>query len=417
LGVIFIKFTNSLPKILFLARNAHVVAHLLKKKLLLLPFDNVLFRSFATMFIQSLSLVNFRNHSDAEFHFVNGVNCIVGRNGAGKTNVLDAVHYLSMCRSYLNPIDRQNVQFNEPFFVIQGDWMKNEQSFTLYCGVKIGAKKVFKKNKKEYDRLADHIGQFPVVMISPYDADLISEGSEVRRRWMDGIISQFDRTYLEQLQRYNKVVEQRNALLKQNYENGFFSRESIEIWDDQLVRYGKAIHEKRVQFLTAFIPLFQHYYQWISSNQEVVTMSYESSLNDTTLDQLLKDAFPKDSRVQYTSVGTHRDDVGFLIEGQPIKKFGSQGQQKSFLIALRLAQFDWLKNRLSIAPVLLLDDIFDKLDNFRVAQLMSLVSQNTFGQVLVTDTDEIRVSGIFQAIGVTPHLILFDSADNEQGVE
>jgi DNA replication and repair protein RecF len=417
LGVIFIKFTNSLPKILFLARNAQVVAHLLKKKLLLLPFDNVLFRSFATMFIQSLSLVNFRNHSDAEFHFVDGVNCIVGRNGAGKTNVLDAVHYLSMCRSYLNPIDRQNVQFNEPFFVIQGDWMKNEQSFTLYCGVKIGAKKVFKKNKKEYDRLADHIGQFPVVMISPYDADLISEGSEVRRRWMDGIISQFDRTYLEQLQRYNKVVEQRNALLKQNYENGFFSRESIEIWDDQLVRYGTAIHEKRVQFLTAFIPLFQHYYQWISSNQEVVTMSYESALNDTTLDQLLKDAFPKDSRVQYTSVGTHRDDVGFLIEGQPIKKFGSQGQQKSFLIALRLAQFDWLKNRLSIAPVLLLDDIFDKLDNFRVAQLMSLVSQNTFGQVLVTDTDEIRVSGIFQAIGVTPHLILFDSADNEQGVE
>lgn len=369
------------------------------------------------MFIQSLSLVNFRNHSEAEFHFQDGVNCIVGRNGAGKTNVLDAVHYLSMCRSYLNPIDRQNVRFNEPFFVIQGDWVKQDQSFNLYCGVKIGAKKVFKKNKKEYDRLADHIGQFPVVMISPYDADLISEGSEVRRRWMDGIIAQFDRNYLENLQRYNKVVEQRNALLKHNFENGFFNRESIEIWDDQLVRYGNAIHEKREQFLAAFIPLFQHYYQWISSNREVVTMSYESALNTTPLEQLLKDAFPKDSRVQHTSVGTHRDDVLFLIEGQPIKKFGSQGQQKSFLIALRLAQFDWLKNRLAISPILLLDDIFDKLDNFRVAQLMSLVSQNTFGQVLVTDTDEIRVSGIFQAIGVTPHLILFDSENDEQGVE
>lgn len=360
------------------------------------------------MHIESLSLVNFRNHNDAEFHLVNGVNCIVGRNGAGKTNVLDAVHYLSMCRSYLNPIDRQNVRFDQQFFVIQGDWVKNDQPFTLYCGVKIGAKKVFKKNKKEYERLADHIGQFPVVMISPYDADLISEGSEVRRKWMDGIIAQFDRPFLEDLQRYNKVIEQRNALLKQQYENGFFSREPLEIWDDQLVRYGKAIHEKRSAFIAAFIPLFQHYYQWISSQQEQVSMSYESALSETDFSDLLTQAYPKDARVQYTTVGVHRDDVQFLINDQPIKKYGSQGQQKSFLIALRLAQFDWLKARLNLVPILLLDDIFDKLDNFRVAQLMSLVSKNTFGQVLVTDTDEIRVSGIFKAIGVEPNIILFD---------
>lgn len=361
------------------------------------------------MFLKSLSLINFKNHSEADFQFIEGVNCIVGRNGAGKTNVLDAVHYLSMCRSYLNPLDKQNIRFDQHFFVIQGEWMKENVSQSIYCGVKTGSKKIFKKNKKEYDRLADHIGQFPVVMISPYDADLISEGSDVRRKWIDGIISQFDRTYLESLQLYNKVLIQRNALLKSQFENGFFDRESLEIWDVQLVKYGTAIFEKRVAFIDAFIPLFQHYYQWISGNSEQVEMRHESTLYLGDFATQLLQAQPKDSRAQYTTVGIHKDDAIFLIEGNPIKRFGSQGQQKSFLIALRLAQFDWLKAQLNIVPVLLLDDIFDKLDNHRVAQLMSLVSQQTFGQVLVTDTDEIRVSGIFQAIGVTPNILLFDS--------
>lgn len=365
------------------------------------------------MYIQSLSLINFKNHEEAEFRFVDGVNCIVGRNGAGKTNVLDAVHYLSMCRSYLNPVDRQNIRFDQQFFVVQGEWMRQETPYALYCGVKAGAKKVFKKNKKEYDKLADHIGQFPVVMISPYDADLISEGSEVRRKWIDGIISQFDRAYLEDLQRYNKVVEQRNALLKQQYENGFFDRESLEVWDAQLVRYGNAIYEKRIAFIGAFIPLFQHYYQWISGGEEAVTMEYHSSLHHGDFATLLTEARPKDQRVQHTTVGVHKDDVLFRIGQHPIKRFGSQGQQKSYLIAMRLAQFEWLKERLGVLPVLLLDDIFDKLDNHRVAQLMSLVSQHTFGQVLVTDTDEIRVSGIFQAIGVTPHMLLFDETETD----
>jgi len=360
------------------------------------------------MYIRSLSLVNFKNHAEAEFQLVDGVNCIVGRNGAGKTNVLDAVHYLSMCRSYLNPMDKQNIRFDQQFFVIQAEWVRQETVNTLYCAVKAGAKKVFKKNKKEYDKLADHIGLFPVVMISPYDADLISEGSDVRRKWMDGIISQFDRAYLEDLQRYNKVVDQRNALLKLQYENGFFDRESLEVWDAQMVRYGNSIYAKRCSFIEAFIPLFQHYYEWISGGEEKVAMDYLSSLQQGEFETLLQQAQPKDARAQYSTCGIHKDDVLFMIEGHPIKKFGSQGQQKSFLIALRLAQFDWLKERLGIVPVLLLDDIFDKLDNHRVAQLMSLVSRHTFGQVLVTDTDEIRVSGIFQAIGVTPHLLLFD---------
>jgi DNA replication and repair protein RecF len=226
---------------------------------------------------------------------------------------------------------------------------------------------------------------------------------------MDGIISQFDHEYLNDLQRYNKVLDQRNALLKLQFENGFFERESIEIWDEQLIRYGTAIHTKRVTFIEAFIPLFQHYYKWISQEQEAVSLNYESKLTETDFRTLLQQAYPKDMRVHYTSVGIHKDDITFLLEGLPIKRFGSQGQQKSFLIALRLAQFDWLKERLKQTPILLLDDIFDKLDNGRVAQLMELVSKNTFGQVLVTDTDENRVSAIFDTIQVKPNMIIFNS--------
>lgn len=366
---------------------------------------------FARMYVSSLVLLNFRNHAEAEFQFTEGVNCIVGNNGTGKTNVLDAVHYLSMCRSYLNPIDRQNIRFDEHFFVIQGAWNKNDMVYDLYCGVKSGAKKVFKKNKKEYSKLSEHIGLFPVVMISPYDTDLISEGSEFRRKWMDGIIAQFDREFLSDLQRYNKVLDQRNALLKQQFENGFFEREPLEIWDEQLLRYGESIYQKRKQFIEAFIPLFQHYYAWISDNQETVKLVYDSKLNDTSFHDLLTQAFRKDSMSQHTSVGVHKDDLLFQLEGLPIKRFGSQGQQKSFLIALRLAQFDWLKSKLNTVPVLLLDDIFDKLDNNRVAKLMDLVSNHTFGQVLVTDTDENRVSTIFETIKVTPTIIRFNPVE------
>ncbi len=364
------------------------------------------------MHISRLNIVNFRNHTEAEFHLENGVNCFIGNNGSGKTNVLDAVYYLSMCRSYLNPIDKQNIRFNEQFFVLQADWWKEEKINNLYCGVKLGGKKVFKRNKKEYDRLADHIGHFPVVMISPYDADLISEGSDVRRRWLDGIIAQFDRPFLEDLQRYNKVLDQRNALLKHQYENGFFDRESIEIWDAQLILYGNSIYAKRKSFTEYFIPIFQKYYTFISRGEEQVSLNYESQLLSTPFFDLLASAYSRDSRVQYTTVGTHKDDISFLINEMPIKKYGSQGQQKSFLIALRLAQFECLKEYLKLTPILLLDDVFDKLDNLRVEQLMELVSKNTFQQVLVTDTDEHRVRKIFESINVVPNLVLFNKLVN-----
>lgn len=363
------------------------------------------------MYLEKLSLVNFKNYRQTELELSPEINCFIGENGAGKTNVLDAVYYLSMCKSYLNPIDSQNILFEQQFFVLQGTWGKAEVSEHVYCAVKKGTKKVFKRNKVEYDKLADHIGQFPVVMISPYDRNLILEGSEVRRKWMDGIISQFNRTYLDDLMRYGKVLEQRNALLKNMGDYGFFNPENIEVWDEQLAKYGTRIYAQRKIFLEEFIPVFQKYYSALTDDQERVSLDYKSQMDEDDLLSLLRNAHRKDFRKQYSTVGTHKDDLVFTIKEHPVKKFGSQGQQKSFLIALRLSQFDWLNKHLGIKPVLLLDDIFDKLDNNRVERLMKMVSNNDFGQVLVTDTDGRRIDAIFSSINKA--FKLFEVNQNE----
>jgi len=347
------------------------------------------------VFVSKLSLINFKNYKQADLSLSPDINCFIGQNGAGKTNVLDAIHYLSMCKSYLNPIDSQNILFDESFFVIQSVWNRENNSDTVYCGVKKGQKKVFKKNKVTYEKLADHIGQFPSVMISPYDRNLILEGSEVRRKWMDGIIAQFDRNFLNDLIKYGKILVQRNALLKNMSSYGFFDQESINVWDEQLIACGKTIHEARKKIVEDFIPIFQKYYNWLSSNKEEVSLEYRSQLFDDSFEDLLKQAQRQDQRRQYTTVGTHKDDFIFTIKGHPIKKFGSQGQQKSYLIALKLAQYEWLLSRLNRKPVLLLDDIFDKLDNERVERLMQMVNDQDFGQVLITDTDQERIANIF----------------------
>lgn len=347
------------------------------------------------MHLENLHLVNYKNYEEAEISLSSGINCFVGKNGAGKTNILDAVHYLSMCKSYMNVIDRQNIRFDQPFFVVQGDWFKEETTINIHCAVKVGAKKVFRRNKKEYEKLADHIGQFPAVMISPYDRDLISEGSELRRKWMDGIIAQFDRRYLDDIQKYAKVLLQRNALLKNMAEHRLFDRESIEVWNMQLVQLGERIFARRKEFLESFIPIFQKHYDAIGNKSENVSLAYRSQLSEGDFGQLLLNSERKDAQTRYTNVGTHRDDLIFEIKGYPVKKFGSQGQQKSYIVALRLAQYEWLKAQLNVTPVLLLDDIFDKLDQTRVERLMKLVHDQFFGQVLVTDTDEDRIREIF----------------------
>lgn len=361
------------------------------------------------MHLKSLQLINFKNYEEAEIPLCKGINCFIGVNGSGKTNILDAVHYLSMCKSYLNTVDRQNIRFDQQFFSIIGTFDKNEREYAIHCALKTGAKKVFKQNKKEYEKLADHIGLFPSVIISPYDKDLISEGSELRRKWIDGIISQSDREYLSDIQRYAKILVQRNALLKNMYENGFFERESMEVWNEQLITVGNRIHRKRTDFLSDFIPVFQKHYNQIGLDTDEVSLEYRSQLNDESFERLLQQYERKDAVTQYTNAGTHKDDLLFLIKGHPVKKFGSQGQQKSFIIALRLAQYDWLKRNLDLNPILLLDDIFDKLDRNRVQRLMDLVSSDFFGQVLVTDTDEERIRLTFSQNNLSGKMYRIDN--------
>lgn len=350
------------------------------------------------LILNQLSLVNFKNYDDAEIKFCSSVNCFLGDNGSGKTNVLDAIHYLSLCKSYFNPIDSQNVKRDTSFFSIAGTFEKKEDEHKIHCAVKPGQKKIFKRNGKDYDRLADHIGLFPAVIIAPVDADLISEGSEIRRKFIDGIISQFNRSYLNGIIAYNRVLLQRNNLLKHFAAERRFDADSLAIWTDQLVEYGDPLFEIRKDFIREFKPLVERIYKEISGDAEPASLEYKSMLSEATFEELLSGALSADQRAQRTTKGIHKDDLEFSINGFPVKKFGSQGQQKSFLIALKLAQFEYIKKSTGVTPILLLDDIFDKIDDKRVAHLMRLVSQHQFGQIFVTDTHERRVPDLFAEI-------------------
>lgn len=348
------------------------------------------------MYLKNLSVLNFKNYPEAQLEFSSHVNCLTGNNGEGKTNILDAIHYLSFCKSFFNPIDSQNILHNAPFFMLQGVFDVNAQEEEVYCGLKRNQKKQFKRNKKEYQRLADHIGLFPLVMISPADSELITEGSESRRKFVDSVIAQFDRDYLESLIQYNKVLSQRNALLKQIADSGKFDKTSLEIWDVQLIEHGKKVFEKRKQFIHDFISIFQKYYELISGGREQVGLNYSSHLNEAAFADVLAKAINRDRAMEYTTVGIHKDDLEFTIDTHSLKKYASQGQQKSFLIALKLAQFDFIKKIKGITPILLLDDIYDKLDDLRVKQLMELVSSDHFGQLFITDTHPNRLANLFK---------------------
>lgn len=348
------------------------------------------------MYLKNLHLLNFKNYPEAELVFSDKINCFLGDNGEGKTNLLDAVFYLAFCKSFFNPIDTQIIRDNEAFMVVQGTFEKDEDLERIYCGLKKGQKKQFKRNKKQYDKLADHIGLIPLVMISPSDSQLVLEGSETRRRFIDLIISQFDRQYLDGLIQYNKALSQRNRLLKKFMETRRFEEASLEIWDEQLIRYGIPIFKARQDFIRDFLPLFQKHYDFISGRKEEVGLHYQSGLTEDSFEQLLVNSQKKDRRLTYTSVGVHKDDLDFSIEEKPLKKFGSQGQQKTFLLSLKLAQAEFLKNKKKTPPILLLDDIYDKLDESRVAKLMEVVKKDWFGQVFITDTHKDRLPQIFK---------------------
>ena len=349
------------------------------------------------MHLKTLNLINYKNFKNQTFEFNSKVNCFVGSNGVGKTNILDAIYHLSFGKSYFNPIASQNIKHGEDFFVVDGRYSKDLKEEKIIVSLKKGGKKVIKRNSKSYNRFSDHIGLLPLVIISPVDRDLITEGSDLRRKFIDGVISQNDKIYLDQIIRYNKILFQRNSLLKQFYLNRTFDRDTIEIYDEQLSKIGTLIFNKRKEFLELFSPIFFEKYSNISNNKEKVNLNYKSQLKNHRLQDLLISNIEKDKVLQYTSAGTHKDDIEFLIGNYPIKKFGSQGQQKSFLIALKLAQYEVLKAKSGNSPILLLDDIFDKLDSKRVKQIIKMVNDSNFGQLFISDTDAKRTENVVKS--------------------
>src|SRR5471030_2247007 len=367
------------------------------------------------MYLQQLSVINFKNYAEAGLTFSEGVNVFTGNNGAGKTNLLDAIHYLSLCKSYFNPIDSQQIKQGADFFMVNGVFEKDNEKEVIACGVKRNQKKQFKRNKKEYQRLADHIGLFPLVMVSPYDISIITEGSEERRKFIDNVISQTDNSYLDELIIYNKVLLNRNALLKLIADTGRYDPNLLEVLDEQLTVSGNRIFEKRKAFMKSFTEIFNNHYRFLSEDAEKVELIYESQLFQGSFEVLLKKNVEKDRALERTSAGVHKDELVFAIHGMPMKKFGSQGQQKSFLIALKLAQYSFLNQQKGFKPILLLDDIFDKLDDNRVTKLMQMISNHNFGQVFITDTNNDRVKSIFKNIGV--EIMLFKVNEGEVNAE
>lgn len=346
------------------------------------------------MYLKNLSLLNYKNIAEANYEFDPKINCFTGKNGVGKTNVLDAIYHLAYGKSYFNPLAVQNIKHGEEFFVIDGTFEKNSRNEQIVCSLKKGMKKVLKRNGKIYDKFSEHVGFIPLVIVSPSDNDLIVEGSETRRKFIDSVISQLDASYLQELINYQKVVAQRNALLKYFALNHTFDKDTLTIYNEQLHALGHGLFEKRKQFLEDFIPIFNKHHQSITDSAESVSMIYDSHLHDKRLLDLFDESLPRDRVLQYTSVGIHKDDLLFEIDGHPIKKFGSQGQQKSFLIALKLAQFEFIKKQSGVLPVLLFDDIFDKLDETRVAKIVKMIDDKVFGQIFISDTHPERTENI-----------------------
>ncbi len=313
----------------------------------------------------------------------------------GKTNVLDAIYYLSFCKSHTNAIDSQNIEHNAEFMLLQGTYLRNDAVEEVYCGLKRRHKKQFKRNKKDYERLSDHIGLLPLVLISPADTELISEGSEERRKFMDGVISQYNKQYLQHLLGYNNALKQRNALLKLEE---LPDLTLFEVWEEQMAHYAEYIHAERVRFISDFTESFQHYHTHIAEGKERVGLEYKSQMFDRDLREAFSRTRSRDHILGYSTQGIHKDDLEMTLGEHQVKRVGSQGQNKTYLIALKLAQFDFLKRAHNLAPILLLDDIFDKLDAYRVQKIMELVASDEFGQIFITDTNREHLDQILAHI-------------------
>jgi DNA replication and repair protein RecF len=341
--------------------------------------------------LQKLSLYNFKNYEELNLELHPRANCFLGNNGSGKTNLLDAVYYLSNCKSYFNSVDSQNILFGSDQFAITGEFSRKDQHEHIICSVRRNQRKIVKRNHKEYDRLAEHIGLLPCVMITPYDIELIWDGSEVRRKFIDSSLSQLSRGYLDDLIAYNHALLQRNTVLKTYSKQAHFPDDFLEVWDVQLIEKATVIHEARASFLKSFLGVFQRVYKEISGGAEEVSFRYASELNDSNMEHLLRNNNRRDKLLERTSAGVHRDDLDFLIEQNALKKFASQGQQKSFLFALKFAQYLFIHEASGVKPILLLDDFFDKIDDKRVGNIMSWLARNEVGQMFITDTSSSRM--------------------------
>ena len=337
------------------------------------------------MFLNHITILNYRNIAECDLIFSPKINCFLGNNGMGKTNLLDAIYYLSFCKSHLNSVDNQTIKYDADFFMIQGEYLVGEKTENISCGIKRRRKKQFMHNKKEYERLADHIGFLPLVLVSPADNSLIAEGSEERRRFMDIVISQYDRQYLDNLMTYNLLLQNRNAFLK-NQEK--IDDTVLEILEEKLCAVAEPIFDCRKKFIDNFIPVFSVFYQKISNEKEDVDLYYTSHLQqDTTLKEQFLQTRERDKILGYTTHGIHKDDLKMILQNFPLKNNGSQGQNKSYVVAMKLAQFVFLKNVSKKTPILLLDDLFDKLDKERVTKIIDIISQDDFGQIFITDTN------------------------------
>lgn len=347
------------------------------------------------MYLRKLSLLNFKNIAECELAFGPAINCLVGDNGAGKTNIVDAVYYLSMCKSAFGMTDGQAIRHGADFFLAEGLYTSDhEKSEQVVCTFSRKSGKVLKRNGKEYERLSDHVGLIPAVVVSPADSVLISDAADERRRFLNAFISMLDRNYMQALIRYNAVLAERNRLLKMQPDEVM-----LEIYDQQLIEHGNRIHQRRSEFAERLQPLVAEFYRLLSEDREQVELRYKSELNDRPFEEVLRAARQKDLVNEFTTAGIHRDDLTLRIGGYPLRKYGSQGQQKSFLIALKLAQYTLLAEEQGERPLLLLDDLFDKLDAGRVEQLLRLVSSQQFGQILITDCNPTRLKAILDRAG------------------
>ena len=349
------------------------------------------------MYLKKLALTNFKNYELNELEFSPKINCFVGNNGVGKTNILDAIHYLSLTKSFFNSIDSISIKHGEDYFIVRGTFVRDDEEDQIYCAFQKQKQKLLKRNGKEYKKLSDHVGRYPVVMISPADSALITEGSEDRRKFMNKIISQYSAEYLDSVLKYSKALQQRNKFLKDINTSGNFDPDVLAIWDAQLVKYGSYVYNEREVLINELIPVFQEYYSLISSGKESVKLKYRSHLSEGNFTETLQNSFNKDRYLEYTTIGIHKDDLLLEMNDFLVKSLGSQGQQKSYLVALKLAKFDYIKRKAGFSPILLLDDIFDKFDSERVEQIIRLVGNHRFGQIFITDTHQNRLKDILSS--------------------